>query len=364
MHEFEIMGRRYGGDQPCFVIAEVGVNHNGDIELAHRLIDEAADAGADAVKFQTFQAEAVVSNDAPLAAYQREAMGSAYSQRDLLRSLELGYDEHSGLKQHAEERGLCFLSTPFDLESANFLFELGLEAFKLSSGDITNIPLLRRVASFHKPLLVSSGMSTLTEVEAAVAVMRKSGASSFVLLHCTSNYPTAMEDVNLRGMTTLAAAFECPVGYSDHTQGIEVSVAAVAIGASLIEKHFTLDRSLAGPDHRASLEPQELAKMVRSIRNVHAALGGGEKTPRPSEQDTRRAARRSLHLVRNVARGEKLAAGDLIALRPGDGISPLHWDRVIGKTTRISLLSGQCLSWSDIGEKGCDDAIALKTLKS
>jgi len=337
-----------GPNFPCFVIAEAGVNHNGDLELARRLVDVAAEAGADAVKFQTFRADRLVSPTAPKAAYQRQTTDAGESQLDMLRRLELSPAAHRELNDYCRQRGLIFLSTPFDEESADLLDELDVLAFKIGSGEVTNHPFLEYVARKGKPIILSTGMSYLSEVDEAVRVLRDAGCEQLILLHCVSSYPAAPADANLKAIQTLAAAFGVPVGYSDHTPGIEVALAAVALGACVIEKHFTLDRNLPGPDHRASLEPPELRALISGVRTVERALGDGIKRPVPAEADTRAVARRSLAARVDIPAGVIVEAGMLTALRPADGIPPGLIRRVIGRRTRRSLTAGQFIDWSDL----------------
>jgi len=289
----DIAGRKVGPGHPSFIIAEAGVNHNGDIGLAKQLIDAAVDAGADAVKFQTFKAENVVLKTAPKARYQKETTDAAESQYEMLRKLELTAQDFVELKNYCDRGNILFMSTPHDQESINTLDELGVEVFKVGSGDITNIPYLKHMARKGKPIILSTGMSYLSEVDEAVRIIQDAGNEQLILLHCVSNYPADPSDVNLHAMETMRKAFAVPIGYSDHTLGIEIPIAAVAMGACVIEKHFTLDRQLPGPDHRASLEPPELKAMVDGIRKVEQALGDGRKMPASSEEDTRRVARRS-----------------------------------------------------------------------
>jgi len=343
-----IGNRLVGPGQPCFIIAEAGVNHNGDLDLARRLIDEAARAGADAVKFQTFTAEAVISPQAPKAAYQKVTTGAQQSQLDMVRAFELPMDAFRLLADHAGERGIMFLSTPFDHASVDALDAIGVPAFKVPSGEVTNLPLMRRIGATGKPVILSSGMSTLGEVETAIEVLRAAGCPRLVLLHCTSAYPATAESVNLRVMDTMAMAFGLPVGYSDHTVGIAVPIAAAARGACCVEKHFTLDRELPGPDHKASLDPLELAAMVAGIRVAEAALGDGIKAPQAEELDTKAVARRSLFAARPLAVGEVVAAGDVIALRPSGGISPMEIDRLVGKRVAKPVEQGAMLGWGDL----------------
>ncbi len=322
--------------QPVFIIAEAGVNHNGDLELAKQLIDVAAKAGADAVKFQTFKAKSLVSLDAPKAAYQMQTTAADESQFTMIKKLELNLDTHHLLRAHCHDRGIQFLSSPFDLESVDLLFGLGMEIFKIPSGEITNLPYLRKIGSLNKKVILSTGMSTLAEVEAAIQILYAAGLKKeqLTLLHCNTEYPTPMVDVNLRAMQTLADSFDIKVGYSDHTLGIEIPIAAVALGATVIEKHITLDNDLPGPDHRASLEPQELVAMVKAIRNLEQALGDGIKQPTPSEEKNRPIARKSIVACRQIKQGELLTDDNLTVKRPATGISPMKWDRLIG--TRAS----------------------------
>ncbi len=337
-----------GDGAPCFVIAEAGINHNGDVALAHRLIDVAVRAGADAVKFQTFRAAQVISPAAPKAAYQKRNTGGDESQLEMARRWEFGESEFRALQRHCAESGILFLSTPFDHDSVDLLARLDVAAFKVASGEVTNLPLLRHIATTGRPVILSTGMSWLGEVDAAVRALREAGCGALALLHCVSNYPAAPADANLRAMATMARAFAVPVGYSDHTLGLEVALAAVALGAAIVEKHFTLDRSLPGPDHKASLTPDELAALVSGIRAVEAALGDGVKAPREAEADTRRVARRSLFLVRDVAAGAALDEHDLIALRPSGGIDPAETDRLVGAVARRKLAAGEMLGWNDV----------------
>jgi len=342
--EIEIQGRRIGAGQPCFVIAEAGVNHNGSLDLARRLIDAAAEAGADAVKFQTFSAEDLVTQSAPMAEYQERALGAGDSQFTMLRKLELSHDDHRVLAEYAGRKGILFLSTPFDEGSVRLLADLGVAAFKISSGDLTNHPLLECMARFGRPMILSTGMANLAEVEDAVRVIRAAGHPPLALLHCVSCYPADPRVVNLRAMATLAVRCGVPVGFSDHTLGMEVAVAAVAAGACIIEKHLTLDCSLPGPDHQASLEPGAFAEMMRGIRLVDAALGDGRKEPLPEEANTARVARKSVVTARKVAAGEVLTAEALTIKRPGHGFAPAMRAALIGRTARAALPPGTVLT--------------------
>jgi len=340
--------RVIGPGKPVFIIAEAGVNHNGSLEMAKQLVDAAVEAGADAVKFQTFKAEKVVSLHAPKAAYQKNTTDPAESQLEMVRRLELPYEAFRELKAYCDQRGILFMSTPFDEDSVDFLDGIGVPVFKIPSGEVVNHPFLEYVARKGKPLIMSTGMSYLSEVDEAVRVVGGPGNEQLVLLHCVSNYPADPADVNLRAMQTMATAFQVPVGYSDHTLGIEIPLAAVALGACVIEKHFTLDRELPGPDHRASLEPAELKAMVDDIRKVEQALGNGRKIPASSEEDTRRVARRSLVLKEDVSEGKLIQAGMLTALRPAGGIPPNLISYVVGRETTHPLKAGAILQWGDL----------------
>jgi N-acetylneuraminate synthase len=339
-----VAGRGIGPGHRCFVIAEAGVNHNGSADLAHRLVDAAADAGADAVKFQTFDPDLVVAADAPKAEYQIANTGGHESQRDMLRRLVLARRDFEALYRHAADRGVLFLSTPFDDASADFLEELGVAAFKVPSGEVTNLPFLARLAAKGRPLLLSTGMSRLTEVGEAVETVRAHGGPPMALFHCVTNYPAEPADCNLRAMETMRRAFRLPVGWSDHTRGLTVSLGAVAAGAEVLEKHFTLDRALPGPDHAASLEPAELRELIASCRAIEAARGTGCKVPAPSEAANAALVRRSLHAARELLPGEVLSAGDLVALRPGTGIPPGARAGLLGRTVRARVRPGEMLS--------------------
>ena len=341
---FTLGARTIGEGHPCFVIAEAGVNHNGDADLAHRLVDVAAGAGADAVKFQTFDPERLVSPLARKAEYQMANTGSSESQLEMLRRLVLAPEALAPLAAHAAERGLLFLSTPFDEASTDLLEGLGMPAYKVPSGEVTNHPFVAHLATKGKPVLMSTGMSTLAEVAEAVQVVRENGDPPLALLHCVTNYPAAAADCNLRAIGAMRAAFGVPVGWSDHTAGIQVSLAAVAAGASLLEKHFTIDRGLPGPDHLSSLEPGELAALVTAVREIEAALGDGVKRPATSELANAAVVRRSLHASRPLRAGHVLAPADLIALRPGTGLPPALRDRLVGRKLRVGVERGEMLS--------------------
>lgn len=317
------------------IIAEAGVNHNGDMALAKGLIAAAAQAGADLVKFQTFIAAKIISRSAPKAEYQKGATDPQESQQEMVRKLELTRENHLELIAECEKHGIGFFSTAFDKDSINLLEELGGSMIvKVPSGELTNLPYLRYLTRHGKQVLLSTGMANLGEIEAAINVVEQGGTprEKITVLHCTTEYPTPMEDVNLRAMVNIGKAFGVSIGYSDHTPGIEVPIAAVALGAAVIEKHFTLDRNLPGPDHRASLEPDELKAMVQGIRNIEKALGDGIKRPSPSELKNKPIARKSLVAARPIKTGELFSEDNLMAKRPGTGISPMHWDDVIGRT--------------------------------
>lgn len=319
--------------KPRLIIAEAGVNHNGDLNLAKGLIDAAAGAGADLVKFQTFAADRLATPSAAKADYQTETTSASETQHAMLRRLELTRDMHLALIAHCQQRGIGFLSTAFDIASLDLLADLGLERFKIPSGEITNLPYLRHIGAFGKPVILSTGMANLGEIDAALDILETGGTprECITVLHCNTEYPTPMQDVNLRAMLTIRDAFGVAVGYSDHTQGIEVPIAAVALGATVIEKHLTLNRSLPGPDHQASLEPDEFAAMVLAIRNIEQALGDGIKRPSPSEAKNKPIARKSLVAAVPIRAGESFTPANLAVKRPGTGLSPMCWDEVIGR---------------------------------
>lgn len=317
-----------------YIIAEAGVNHNGSLDVAKKLVEAAAKAGADAVKFQTFTADNLVSKQAPKAEYQTQTTAKEESQYAMLKRLELDLEAHKELMRLCVEKGIEFLSTPFDHRSIEVLDALGLETFKIGSGELTNLPYLRKIGALNKQIILSTGMADLGEVEDALEVLTQAGTGleNITVLHCNTEYPTPMQDVNLRAMQTISAAFPgIRVGYSDHTLGIEVPIAAVALGALVIEKHFTLDKNMPGPDHRASLEPQDLKAMVSAIRNIETARGTGIKTPSQSELKNKPIARKSIVAARAIAKGEIFKEENLTVKRPGTGISPMGWDEVIGR---------------------------------
>ena len=344
MKTIRIQERVIGMNQPCFIMAEAGVNHNGELKLAKALVDAAVWAKADAIKFQTFKAERLVTESAPKAEYQKAATDRRESQFDMLKRLELSEKDHRQLIRYCQKKGIVFLSTPFDEASADFLEDLGVPAFKIGSGELTNHPLLAHVARKKRPVILSTGMATLTEISQAVRVLRGAGCRELILLHCVSNYPADPARVNLRAMQTLARRFGVPVGYSDHTRGIEVPIGASALGACLIEKHVTLDRRLPGPDHQASIEPRELAAMVFAIRTVQSALGDGRKQPLDSEREVAAVARKSLVAARDLRRGQRVRAADLTARRPGTGLPPSSAGRWVGSKALMKIPKGQLLN--------------------
>lgn len=334
-------------NKKCFIIAEAGVNHNGDLEIAKKLVDVACDAGVDAVKFQTFKTENLVTKNAEKADYQKENTGSG-SQFQMLKKLELSYENHVILKQYCESKGIMFISTPFDFESVDLLEKLDIPLYKISSGDLTNTPLLKYIAKMNKPMIVSTGMANLGEVEKAVESIKKTDNNRISLLHCTSNYPTDYEDVNLNAMITLKNAFKFSIGYSDHTVGIEVPIAAVAMGAEIIEKHFTIDKNMEGPDHKASLNPQELKQMVKSIRNMEKAFGDGVKRCNKNEENTKTIARKSIVASKNIVKGENISYENITFKRPGNGMDPTFADEIIGKIAICDISVDEVITFSNI----------------
>lgn len=332
--------RAIGRGLPCLVIAEAGVNHNGSLDMALRLVDAATEAGADVVKFQTFRSEAVVTPLAPKAAYQIENTGGSESQLEMIKKLELPDEAFRRIRAHCCERAIVFLSTPFDYASADLLEAMGVAAFKIPSGEITNYPLLAHIARKGRPLIVSTGMSNLVEVAAAIDVIYATGNLEVALLQCVSNYPASPSSVNLHAMKTMEERFNVPVGYSDHTDGVSISIGAAALGACIIEKHFTLDRTLPGPDHRASLEPGELAAMVRGIRDVQAALGDGVKRPAAEELNTAAVVRRSLVAACDLQAGTVLTQTMVDIRRPGTGLPPAALELLLGRTLNQDIVAG------------------------
>lgn len=326
-----------------FIIAEAGVNHNGNIEIAKELVDKAAEAGADAVKFQTFKAENLVCRNAQKAKYQMETTDKGESQLDMLKKLELTHDMHECLIDYCNQRNIMFLSTPFDVESLHFLVQCNINIIKIPSGEITNYPYLKAVGQTGKRVIISSGMSTLMEVEDAIRVLKDNGSKEITVLHCNTEYPTPYADVNLKAMLTLEEELGITVGYSDHTQGIEIPIAAAALGASVIEKHFTLDKNMEGPDHKASLEPDELEAMVRAIRHIELALGSGKKEPSESEKKNIEIVRKSIVARCDIKEGDIFTEENLTTKRPGTGISPMHWDEIINRRAKKNFCEDELI---------------------
>lgn len=343
MKKLIINEKRIGPGHPCFIIAEAGVNHDGDISKAKQLIDVAGEAGADAVKFQTFIAENVVSPSAPKAAYQK-SLQQDESQLEMVKKLELSFENFSELHAYCQSKNILFLSTPFDYQSADFLVSINIQALKVASGELTNFPFLTHLARTGIPLVISTGMADLEEVEEAVNVVEKAGSTDYCLLHCVSSYPAEPQDVNLLVMDTLRSAFKVPVGFSDHTLGIEVPIAAAALGADIIEKHFTLDRDLPGPDHRASLEPEQLKNMVTGIRKVESALGNGIKKPAKREFEIAAVARKSLVAACNIKKGTVLSAEMVAIQRPGTGLPPSLFESILDKRVTADIEKGTLFS--------------------
>ena len=342
--EIRLGNRRIGFGAGVFVIAEIGINHNGSVDEAAKLIDAAADCGADAVKFQSFCADRLLIRSRDSYA-QQSGTESAY---DMLRRLELNFDEQKKLKARADKRGVIFLSTPFDEASADFLDSLGVPAFKVASGDITHIPLLRHIAAKGKPVFLSTGMSYIDEVIEAVSQLRDGGAPEILLMHCTASYPAASRDMNLRALETLQSYFGLLTGLSDHSRGILFSLAAAAMGAAAIERHFTLDRNAEGPDHNASLDPDGMKKLVKNLRRLRIGMGSGEKRPAKSETDGRRLGRRSLVAATDINAGERIASNMLVCKRPGLGISPKYLNHAVGMTSRRFMAKDTVITWEDL----------------
>jgi N,N'-diacetyllegionaminate synthase len=348
MKRVKIDDRLVGEAEPCFIIAEAGVNHNGDVNLAKRLVDVAKEAGADAVKFQTFKAEELVTEAAEKAGYQKETTSSEESQFEMIKKLELSGRNFKEISAYAHRKGIIFLSSAFDKGSADLLDKLGVPAFKVGSGEITNFPLLKHIAKKKKPIILSTGMSTLDEVEEALTIIRNQGAKEIILLHCVTNYPAKVEDTNLRAMETLRQTFKLPVGLSDHTLGITIPIAAVATGACVIEKHFTLDKNLAGPDHKASLEPDELKHMVKSIRDVEKAMGDGIKRPTKEEEKNRKAVRKSIVSRIDIPKGAVITEEMLVIKRPGDGLEAKYMSLIVGKKAKKNIKVEEAISFSKV----------------
>lgn len=329
------------------IIAEAGVNHNGSLELAKRLVDEAADCGADMIKFQTAKAESLVSRHAAMAEYQVKNTGQEESQLEMLKKLLLSYSDFEELAAYCKKKQLPFLSTPFDLESIAFLETFSMPFWKVPSGEITNYPYLCAIGRTKKPVVLSTGMSTLTEIEEAVCVLKENGTEKITLLHCNTEYPTPLCDVNLRAMKAMEEHFRLPTGYSDHTEGMEIPIAAAALGAVMLEKHFTLDKKMPGPDHKASLEPRELKQMIEAVRRIETALGSSRKEPSPSELKNREIARKSIVAKKAIRRGERFSEENLTTKRPGSGISPMEWRRVLGRESVRDFEEDELIELSD-----------------
>ena len=347
MRKIRISNRFIGDGVRSFIIAEAGVNHNGDVNLAKKLIDIAKEAGADAVKFQTFKAENVVTKSAGKAEYQKEPTGAEESQYEMIKKLELSEEDFKDLFAYAREKEIIFLSSPFDKGSVDLLDELGVPAFKIPSGEITNFPLLKHIAR-KKPIILSTGMSTLGEIEEALEVIRNEGIEEIILLHCVSCYPAKAEDMNLRAMETLRQTFKLPVGLSDHSLGITIPIAGTALGACVIEKHFTLDKNLPGPDHRASVEPDELKQMVKAIRDIEKALGNGIKRPTKEEEENKKVARRSLVAKVDIPKGAIITEEMLVFKRPGGGIESRYMSMVIGRKARENIGRDELITFTKL----------------
>lgn len=345
---FKIGRHTIGPGNPVFIIAEAGVNHNGDVRIARKLVDTAAKAGADAVKFQTFTAESVASSSAGKAAYQSKNDPRHKSQLEMLESLELSADEFGMLKDYCGKAGVMFLSTPFDIASADLLERLGVEAFKIPSGEITNVQLIRHIARKKKPIILSTGMSNMGEVRNALEIIYSSGNRDVAVLQCTTSYPAAPETLNLSAMRTMAGELGVPTGFSDHSEGILAPIVAVGAGACIIEKHFTLDRKMEGPDHKASIEPAEIAQMVKSIRTAELMLGNGVKSPASGEKEISKLVRRGLFASKDMAKGEKLSAGSIIAKRPMEGIPAERFDDIVGRKLKKDIPAGNSIKWEDL----------------
>jgi N-acetylneuraminate synthase len=336
--------RKVGDGNSCFIIAEAGVNHNGNLKLAFKLVDAAKDAGADAVKFQTFKADNLVLKNAPQAIYQK-TNSKFKSQYEMLKSLELKYKDFIKIKERCDKRNIIFLSTPFDEESALFLNQINVSAFKIGSGDFNNLPLILKIIKFRKPIILSSGMSDLKEIKKVIGKLGKYGLRKTALLHCVSSYPAPYCDVNLNVIKKLKSLFDFPIGFSDHTLGVHIPIAAVSIGANIIEKHFTLDRKMQGPDHKASLQPEEFKEMVRMIRDVETAFGEEIKKVARSEENTLQVARKSLVAKVSIRKGEQITSDMVVAKRPFGGIDPMMIDKLIGRIAKKDIIKDSILKW-------------------
>ncbi len=343
----DISEKKIGKDHPSFIIAEAGVNHNGKLELAKKLVDEAKKAGVDAVKFQTFKAEDLVTKEGKMADYQKKNLGEEKSQYEMIKERQLGYDEFKELKRYCDEKDVLFLSTPHTGDAADFL-ERSVPAFKIGSGDLTNLPFLDKIAKKGKPIILSTGMGTLGEVEEAVEEIKKTGNEDLILLHCVTDYPASIENINLNAMLTLKDSFKTLVGYSDHTLGVTAPLAAVSLGATVIEKHFTLDKNMKGPDHKASLEPEELKDMVKKIRDLESALGDGIKRPTENEEEIKRVARKSIVANKRISKDSVLERDMLHIKRPESGIKPKHLEKLIGREVKRDIEKDESIRWDMI----------------
>ena len=346
--KIRIGDRLVGGNEPCFIIAEAGVNHNGEIDLAKKLVDAASEAGADAVKFQTFVVEECTPRFLEKVDYQKRNSGSDESMYEMLKGLEFGLNDFVEIKEYCDEKKIMFISTPCDFKAVEILDDVGVPAFKIGSGDLTFLPLIRAVAKRNKPVIISTGMSGLSEIKEAVEVIEVEGNEEVAILQCTSNYPLKFEDVNLRVLETLEKNFRYPIGFSDHTPGVEASIAAVALGAKVIEKHITLDKHMEGPDHSSSLEPHELKNLVVCIRNVELALGSTEKVPTDSELEIAGKVRKSIVATKNLVEGEVLNESNIGIMKPGEGLKPKFLGQVIGKKIKWNKLAYEYIFWEDL----------------
>tara|TARA_B100000315_G_C14585561_1_gene592794 strand:- start:2573 stop:3622 length:1050 start_codon:yes stop_codon:yes gene_type:complete len=346
--KIKISDKLIGENEKVFIIAEIGVNHNNDMDMAKEMIDKAKKAGADAVKFQTFKTENIILKTAPKAEYQIKTTGEEGSWFDLLKTEELSYENHKMLLEYCQQKGIIFLSTPYDEDSADFLEKLKVPAYKIASTDTNNIPFLRHVANTGKPILLSTGMSNLEEVAESVEAIRKTGNEKIILLHCTSNYPAKIEESNLRVLNTLKEIFKVLVGYSDHSQGNTVGLSSIALGATVYERHFTLDRNLPGPDHQASIEPKELAGLINEIRLVEKALGSDDKRPTEGEHETRKKLRKSIVTLKNISINTKITMDMIGIKRPGTGLEPKYFDQVIGKVAKVDIPQETLIKKEDI----------------
>jgi N-acetylneuraminate synthase/N,N'-diacetyllegionaminate synthase len=345
MKTFKISNKTVGENHPIFIIGEAGINHNGKLELAKKLVDIAADAGCDAVKFQTYKSEGVVAHSAESADYVNENLGSNISQFDLIKSYELKYEDFEELKKYCDNKGIIFLSTPHSFDAINFLDDL-VTAYKFGSGDLTNIPALKHAAKKDKPIILGTGMSTIYEIKQAVNAIKSEGNDKIIALHCTTNYPCPIEEVNLNAMLTMKEELECLVGYSDHTLGIMIPILATAMGANVIEKHFTLDKNLPGPDHKASLDPDELKKMISEIRETELVLGSFDKKPTASEEKIKQVTRKSLIAKNNISKGTTITKDLIDIKRPGTGINPVDIEKIVGKKSKIDIDKDEILQFN------------------